>query len=271
MGHSNVRIAARRRKVASIAAMDKKYTTKNTTKSISPVVKHTLSYGNLDNAITCPFTGHKFVPRNPHKVPGKFGISITGYDWVEPEGLLWKYERHKQAKRLIKCKKHNDFAKFFPKYPYTLPKMNKVKYMEKLVEHKVEKWERKNPCPVKKDDTQQDLFEKEFLIPWENEKVSATERIRDFVISVYDKLTLTGRFEEKDKHGMKVYKEETLAEIKDIDGGGHNVNNLKQDSKLLKKVQDITNRVHSKRSNLICTNLRDHKKQHGRIILPQAA
>ena len=132
----------------------------------------------------------------------------------------------------------------------------------------MKKWEKKNPCPIKDDKTQQDLFEEQYLTPWKHEREMATERIRDFVISIYDKLTLTGRFEV----GEHKFEEHLIAEIKDIDGEGHNINDLKpENSKLLKTVQNITNKVHKKCGNLVCTNLRDHKKKVGRIILPKAA
>jgi len=293
MGHSSVRAKVRRRKVAALAAYSRKFTVHNTKKGISPKVDHKLYYGELKDAITCPFTGHKFVPTNPHPIPSsKFvGLTVTGYDWVEPEGMLWKPEKHPQPKRLIKCKKRkhtgekwvlngiggwmrvydtksgrdkrNDFVTFFQNYPYTLPKMNKVEYMEKLVQHKLAKWERKNPQPAEKDD----MFKEEFVTPWQIERNRAEERIRDFVVSVYDKLLLTGRY----KVNESKFTEEKVAELKDINGEGHHVNALPASSKLLKKAQDITNKEKVKHPNLVATNLRDHKKQKGRIILPQAA
>lgn len=290
MGHSNVRAKVRRRKVAHLAAYSRQFTVRNVKKGISPVVNHKRFGEDLSNAITCPFTGHKFVPTNPHPIPGKFGISITGYDWVEPSGgLLWKQERHKQPKPLYRYKKRkftgekwvlnavggwmrvydtkrekrNDFVKFFPNYPYTIHKMNRIEYMEELVKHKLAKWERKNPKPASDDD----LFKEEFVHPWVALRNQAEERIRDFVVSVYDKLLLTGRF----KINESKYTEEKVAELKDINGEGHHVNALPVTSKLIKKAQDITNKTKAKRPNLVATNLRDHKKQKGRIILPQAA
>ncbi len=304
MGHSSVRIKVRRRKVAHLAAqsrgyivIDKKRVYK-INRSISPVVEHKLHIGDLDNTITCPFTKHKFVPTNPHKIYGKFGIDITGYDWVEPEGKLWtipeggfkqpeqlkKYKKRKYSNvksyapnpdtegfKEIKRESHNDFVKFFKNYPYTLLKMNQVEYAEKLVQHKVARWVRRNPAPVKDDKTQQDLFEKEFMTPWIAMKNSAEERFRDFVVSLYDKLPLTGRFK-INKKGTATYQEELVAELKDINGEGHHINDLKpKESKLMKKAQEITDEVHAKRKNLVATNLRDHKRTKGRILLPKAA
>lgn len=274
MGHFNVRIKVRRRKVARLASASKSYIVIDKkrvykqNKSISPVIKHEL-YCNSKDTITCPLTGHKFALVNPHPIPGKFGITITGYDWVEPEKKLWKIPDggFKQPKPLIKYKKRNDFLPF----EHITKKMNRVEYMEKLVQHKLMRWIRKNPAPVKQDDMQQDLFESEFMTPWIQAKSDAENRFRDFVVSVYDKLPLTGRFK-INRNGTTAYQEKLIAEVKDINGEGHHINDLKpNESKLLKKVQEITNIVHAKNKNLVATNLRDHKHTKGRMILPKAA
>lgn len=279
MGHSRVRIKVRRRKVAALAAYSRQFTVKNTKKGISEVVNHK-RYGTeipKEMLITVPYTGHQFVMTNPHPIYGeKYGIVITGYDWIPVEeyktnnGLLWEHKKYPQPKRLLKCKKkmkqkcnavipaRNDFLQF-KNFPYTLPKMNRVQYMKKLVEHKTAKWERKHVCP--------EAMFTEDVEKWKQERENAVQRFRDFVVSIYDKLHLTGRFVvAKDS-----YSEEKVAEIKDINGEGHRVNELPKDSPLIKKVQKITNEVKSKRQNLIATNLKDHKKQKGRIILPEAA
>ena len=105
---------------------------------------------------------------------------------------------------------------------------------------------------------------------WKQLRETAKERFRDFVVSIYDPLPLTGRFVIA-KEGSATYAEEKVAEIKDIDGEGHRVNELPKDSKLIKKAQKITNETKAKRKNLVATNLKDHKRQKGRIILPEAA
>ena len=284
MGHSSVRAKVRRRKVAALAAYSRQFTVHN----------NTIPKGDLNSKNVV--TTWKEIRTTKFDTPiyGKmFEIDKDGhYHLIErkfdPTPLLLN---HKQPKRLIKYKKRkhtgekwtvngaggwmrvydtkpgrdkrNDFVTFFPNYPYTLPKMNKIEYMEKLVQHKLAKWERKNPRPAEKDD----MFKEEFVTPWQLERNRAEERIRDFVVSVYDKLTLTGRFQT----GEHKFNEEKVAEIKDINGEGHHVNMLPKDSKILKKAQKITDETKAKRNNLVCTNLRDHKKQKGRIILPQAA
>jgi len=261
--------------VNQLASMSRKFTVSNITKTISPVVEHKRYGAKIDESmvVTNPLSGNKFMQTNPHTVTGKFGVSITAYDWVPLEefkknnGSLWVIPEggFKQPKRLIKYKarkrreKRNDFVKYFPNYPYTIKPMCKEAYMEKLVAHKLEKWDKKNPKP------NQDLFDK--VEDWEQCRFNAEQRFRDFVVSCYNKLDLNGRFKQSDQK----YTEENVAKIKDINMEGHHVNELNKDSKLLQKAQKITNETKKKKPNLVATNLKDHKKQKGRIILPEAA
>lgn len=256
-----VRHNARKKKIwlkkfSNAAAISRKTTVKNTTKGISEVINHK-RYGTevpKDKLITSPYSGIQYVMTNPHPVYGNlFGVSITGYDWVPLEefksnsGLLWERKKHPQI--TSRYTKHEE-----PK------KMNHVEYMEKLTQHKLARWERKHPKP------NDELFND--VEQWKQERETALERFRDFVVSIYDKLPLTGRY----KNGDHKFKEEIVAELKDKDGEGHKVNELVPGkSKLLNEAQKITNKIHAKNINLVSTNLRDHKRQRGRIILPQAA
>lgn len=273
MGHNCVRAKVRRRKVAALAAFSRQFTVNNNT-----VPKSDLSKKNLVTIWHEIRTSKYDTP-----VYGKtFEIDNEGHYHLIEIDHSWKYERHKQPKRLIKCKKRkysnwksyvpqeesvkevkrdkrNDFVKFFPNYPYTIKPMCKTAYMEKLVAHKLEKWEKKHVKP-------QDMFTEE-VEKWNNERFIAEQRFRDFVVSCYNKLELNGRFKETEQK----YTEEKVAEIKDINGEGHHVNELNKDSKLLKKAQKITDETKKKKPNLVATNLKDHKKQKGRIILPAAA
>lgn len=143
-------------------------------------------------------------------------------------------------------------------------KLNHIELMEGYVQHKLQKWERKNPCPVKKDD----LFYSQQFPVWEEKRVAAEERIRDLVVAKYDKLQLVGRFQQSDDK----FTEQEVAQIKDngetAKHGG--VNNLPESSKVIKMARKETNKVKAKRSNLVCTNLKDHRKKTGRILLPNA-
>lgn len=143
-------------------------------------------------------------------------------------------------------------------------KLNRTELMEGYVQHKLQKWERKHPCPVKKDD----LFYSQQFPVWEAERVAAEERIRDLVVAKYDKLQLIGRFSSTDE----LFHEQEIAQIKDngetAKYGG--VNKLPEHSKVMKMARKETNKVKAKRSNLVCTNLKDHRKKTGRILLPGA-
>lgn len=141
-------------------------------------------------------------------------------------------------------------------------------YMEAYAQHKLKRWLKKNPCPIKLDGIQQDLFEKEFLKPWEEARDKETERCRNFVISVYDKLSLIGRY----KKSSDKYEEIKIAELKDsnLDIFNHSsINDIPKNATLMKTAQRITNVEKKKNSMLVSTNLLDHTQKKGRIILPE--
>ena len=279
MGHNRVRAKVRQRKVAALAAYSRQFTVRNTKKGISEKINHKRVGGDIpkDMIITNPLTGNKFVMVNPHTITGNYGVTITSHDWIpideykSEHGLLWEHKKYPQPKNLRKKIAYwyatKDGVKHYvshkSEYPdYTPHKMNKVEYNEKLVEHKLKKWERKNPAPA-------DMFTED-VEKWKQLRETAKERFRDFVVSIYDPLPLTGRFVIA-KEGSAKYTEEKVAEIKDINGDGHRVNEVTKDSKLIKKAQKITNETKAKRKNLVATNLKDHKRQKGRILLPEAA
>ena len=255
-----------------LASMSRQFTVKNTKKNISPVVEHERVGGDIpkDMLITNPLTGNQFVMDNPHPISGNYGVTITGYDWIPVDeykannGLLWEHKKYPQPKSCwMELDGHGKPILIKSISLHADPKkMNKIQYCEKLIEHKLKKWERKNPAPA-------DMFTEE-VEKWKQLRETMKERFRDFVVSIYDPLPLTGRFVVA-KEGSAAYTEEKVADIKDIDGEGHRVNELPKDSKLMKKAQKITNETKAKRNNLVATNLKDHKRQKGRIILPEAA
>lgn len=146
-------------------------------------------------------------------------------------------------------------------------KLNHTELMEGYVQHKLKKWEAKNPCPVEKDD----LFYEQQYPEWAAKRQKAEEYLRDVVINKYtNKLSLVGRFEIDDNK----YEELEVAKITDkfsetVKAGG--VNNLSVESKVMRKAQYMTNITKKKHPKCVCTNLRDHKKQRGRILLPKMA
>lgn len=289
MGHSNVRAKVRRRKVSALAAYSRQFTVKN---NIIGTKEKTITLGEgkekFDVNVIEQYGKMYHIPAHNslNKTLGIAGKLYTvsekpddlGLHFSLVSGVSWDDKKHPQPKNLRKKYKKKYYNKgthtirkiiehpsdytAFKNYPYTLPKMNKFQYMEKLVEHKTEKWERKNPCPA-------EMFTED-VEKWKQQRENMKERFRDFVVSIYDKLLLTGRFVLA-KENSATYMEEKVAELKDVNGEGHRVNMLPKTSKLIKKVQKITNETKAKRQNLVCTNLRDHKRQKGRIVLPEAA
>ena len=179
---------------------------------------------------------------------------------VEP--ISWEHKRYKQPKRLLKCKKkmkqkgtavipaRNDFMEF-KNFPYTLPKMNKTQYMEKLVEHKLAKWEHKNVCP--------EAMFTEDVAKWKQERETMKERFRDFVVSIYDPLWIMGNRVDIENARMKASK---IAEVKDVDGKGHNVNypNLSTEDKLYKDANKKAQEAMNKDASIIDADLMNHKR-----------
>ena len=245
----------RRRKVAALAANSRKYTVNNCTipkVDSKDLIEKEVKWGKISS------------------VKGTAEWNIPKEGFPQPKTLHKKYKKKyyiKGTHTIRKIVMHDSDWKDFKDHTFR-PNKGRAWYMEQVTQHKIAKWERKNPRPVKEDQNPPDIFEQEYLIPWKAERELALERIRDFVVSMYDKLPLTGRFQKSDND----YIEEPVAEIKDVNTEGHRVNELKPgESKLLKIAQKKTNEIKAKRKNLVCTNLKDHRRQKGRIILPKAA
>lgn len=244
----------RQRKVATLASYSRNCTVKNCTipkVDKDQLIEMKVPWGAIDSA------------------KGKAEWTIPKEGYPQPKTLRKKYKKkywNKGTHILRKIITHPSDYILFPNHVFH-PK-GRAWFMEQMVQHKIAKWEKKNPCPVKPNQNPPDMFEEEYITPWKASREIAIERIRDFVVSMYDKLPLTGRFQESSDK----YTEEKVAEIKDINMEGHKINDLNpKESKLLKKAQKETNKVKAKRSNLVCTNLKDHKRTKGRLILPKAA
>ena len=218
-------------------------------------------------------------------------ISANGNGTIPDKGFITAYQtrKHEWLKEFNKhlnatsefCKKHN-IKGIKRKKPWYLllkrdsikiessrkdKKINHTELMEGYVQHKLKKWEAKNPCPVEKDD----LFYEQQYPEWAAKRQKAEEYLRDVVINKYtNKLSLIGRFEIDDNK----YEELEVAKIADkfsetVKAGG--VNNLSVESKVMRKAQHMTNITKKRHPKCVCTNLRDHKKQRGRILLPKIA
>lgn len=234
MGHSSVRIKVRRRKVANLAAYSRQFTVKNCVipkAKKEDIIDIEYPWGTVKGTKG----GGWNIPKEGYPQPKNLRKRIHGQKWV-------KYQAYQ--KKLWK----------------NLSKADKMKAYE---DDKMKKWERKHPKPCPADD----LFKDEFIPIWEKEREEALNRIRDFVVSMFDKLPLTGRYKESDNK----FTEKPVAELKDKTGEGHRVNELDSKSKLLDKAQKVTNEEKRKNAKLVATNLKDHKRQKGRVILPKAA
>ena len=238
MGHSSIRLKVRRRKVAQLAAYSRQHTVRNSTIKVAENIPASAEW--------------------PMKKYPQFKSMMKKH-------MEWIYNKEEHITEKVKVpstfptKKFDDYQKSLWK------NLGKAAKMEAYTQDKLKKWEKKHPKPCPDDD----LFKDEMIPAWEAEKEQALIHFRDFVVSMFDKLPLTGRFKMNEK--TATYQEKQIAELKDINGEGHKVNELKGDSKLLKKAQEITDKTHAKHANLVCANLKDHKRKKGRVILPKAA
>ena len=238
MGHSSIRLKVRRRKVAQLAAYSRQHTVRNNTIKVSD---------NIPKKANWP----------EKKYPQTKPMMKKHTEWI------YNKETHKTEK--VKVASTFPTKKFDDYLAKQWKNLGSAAKMELYTQDKLKKWEKKHPKPCPDDD----LFKDEMIPAWEAEKEQALIRIRDFVVSMFDKLPLTGRFKMNEK--TATYQEKQIAELKDINGEGHKVNELKSDSKLLKKAQEVTDKTHAKHANLVCANLKDHKRKKGRVILPKAA
>lgn len=252
MGTSRIRPMVRRRKVAQLAANSRKFTVKNNTiptVDSSNLVEIEKPWGKVS------------------AVKGTVDYKVEHHN--QPNTLRKKYKKKYYNKGTHTIRKIVEHTSDYVQFPDTTFHPKGIAwYCEQLVQHKTARWEKKHPRPIKENVNEPDLFEAQYIPKWEAERDAAIERIRNFVVSVYDKLPLTGRYKESDNK----FTEKPVAELKDVNGEGHRVNELDPStSKLLNKAQKATNKEKAKNAKLVATNLKDHKRTKGRIILPEAA
>lgn len=258
------RLKARRRKVASLAAYSRQHTVRNCTipkadPSTLREVECSWKEGGKPAVRMAPKDSSWTIPKEGYKQPKplfKKGWKIWRTKEDRPELPIPMWERHVE-----KVKSQFPDPREYQKMLWK--NLGKAAKMKAYEDEKMKKWEKKHPKPCPDDD----LFKDEMIPQWEKEREEALIRIRDFVVSMFDKLPLSGRFKESDNK----FTEKPVAEIKDINGEGHRVNELDENSKLLKKAQKITNETKAKNAKLVATNLKDHKHKKGRMILPKAA
>lgn len=265
MGHSSVRIKVRRRKVAALAAFSRQFTVNN-----SAIPQTDL---NKKNVITM----WREIRTTKYDTPvyGKmFEVDENGGYHCIIVDHSWEQERHKQPKRLIKCKKRkysdfksysnqhgektvkrekrNDFVDFFPNYPYTIKPMSKEAYWEKLVAHKLAKWEKKNPKP------NQDLFES--TEEWKQKRFVAEQRFRDFVVSGYNKLNVTATIT---KPGGPPYEDIIIGKVNDYSIMKSSENN---GDRTIKEAKEIAMKAMKKNPDILHCQIENFKGEKYRLV-----
>ncbi len=256
----NSRIRAKKvhvKKFTAIAAYSRKFTVKNTKKGISEVINHKRHGADMgipnDKLITSPYTGIQYVMTNPHPIHGeKYDVTVTGYDWVPVDeykaniGLLWEHKKHPQPKsywnKVIDGKPVIIKSTSFHKDPV---KMNRVQYMEALVHHKLAKWERKNVCP--------EAMFTEDVENWKTERENAMQRIRDVVVSIYDKLKVTATIQTP---GGPPYKDIVIGAIKDT---GDKAKTVEMANKIVKHARTVN-------KNILHAQLLNHKRNNYTLL-----
>lgn len=263
MGHNRVRAKVRRRKVAALASYSRQFTVKNNTipnvglnKKNVVTIWHEIRTSRFDT----PVYGKTFEidkDGHYHLVERKFDPTPMLIDHKQPKNLRKKksyWRTTKDSKTYISHKSE---------YPdYTPYKMTRVEYCEKLVEHKLKKWERKNPAPA-------DMFTED-VEKWKQLRETAKERFRDFVVSIYDPLWIMGNRIDIENAKMKASK---IAEVKDIDGKGHNVHhpNLSTEDKLYKDANKKAQEVMNKDASIVDADLMNHKRNQKRPLTAKRA
>lgn len=148
----------------------------------------------------------------------------------------------------------------------TNKQMGCADFMERMAQHKLEKWVRKHPAPC----DERDLFNKEFLDPWKEERDKALERFRDVVVSTYCKLKVYGRYSQYDG-GDGYPKLIGFVKNKTTELFGTNVNYLNKNSIILSRAYKIVNIEAKKNKNFIGGRLEDPNGIQGRLIIPRIA
>jgi len=235
MGHSSVRLKVRRRKVANLAAYSRQHTVRNNT---------------IKTAENIPAKADWPEQKYPQHKP----MMKKHTEWI------YNKETHKTEKVKVAStfptKKYDDIQKSLWK------NLGKAAKMEAYAQDKLKKWEKKHPKPCPDDD----LFKDEMIPAWEAERNQALEHFRDFVVSVYDKLRIVGNRVNSEEHKMVG---KTVAEVKDSDGKGHDVNypNLQKSDKLYKDATKAAVVAMNKDSTIVDCHLENHKGNQKRPLI----
>lgn len=234
MGTSRIRPKVRRRKVAQLAANSRKFTVKNNTIPTiysSNLVEIEKPWGKVS------------------AVKGTIDYKIEHHS--QPKSLRKKYKKKYYIKGTHTIRKIVEHPSDYVQFPDTTFHPKGIAwYCEQLVQHKTARWEKKHPRPIKENVNEPDLFEAQYIPKWEAERNAAIERIRNFVVSVYDKLKVTASL-----IPPLPAKEILLAKIKDRGSD----KNIEVATKIAK--QAMKNNKH-----ILHCQLLDHKEKSYRLV-----
>lgn len=234
MGTSRIRPKVRRRKVAQLAANSRKFTVKNNT-------IHTVDSSNLVE-IEKPWG-------KVSAVKGTVDYKVEYHNQLK--SLRKKYKKKYYNKGTHTIRKIVEHPSDYVQFPDTTFHPKGIAwYCEQLVQHKTARWEKKHPRPIKENVNEPDLFEAQYIPKWEAERDAAIERIRNFVVSVYDKLKVTASL-----IPPLPAKEILLAKIKDRGSD----KNIEVATKIAK--QAMKNNKH-----ILHCQLLDHKEKSYRLV-----
>lgn len=234
MGTNRIRPKVRRRKVAQLAANSRKFTVKNNTiptVDSSNLVEIEKPWGKVS------------------AVKGTVDYKVEHHSQLK--SLRKKYKKKYYNKGTHTIRKIVEHPSDYVQFPDTTFHPKGIAwYCEQLVQHKTARWEKKHPRPIKENMNEPDLFEAQYIPKWEAERDAAIERIRNFVVSVYDKLKVTASL-----IPPLPAKEILLAKIKDRGSD----KNIEVATKIAK--QAMKNNKH-----ILHCQLLDHKEKSYRLV-----
>lgn len=234
MGISRIRPKVRRRKVAQLAANSRKFTVKNNTIP-------TIDSSNLVE-IEKPWG-------KVSAVKGTVDYKVEHHN--QPKSLRKKYKKKYYNKGTHTIRKIVEHSSDYVQFPDTTFHPKGIAwYCEQLVQHKTARWEKKHPRPIKENVNEPDLFEAQYIPKWEAERDAAIERIRNFVVSVYDKLKVTASL-----IPPLPAKEILLAKIKD-----------RGDDKNVEVATKIAKQAMKNNKHILHCQLLDHKEKSYRLV-----
>lgn len=250
-----------RKKFKVIAAKDRELTVNNIPKTKPTFDKKSLIEVKFGEKDVHFMQKAKDWKNEKHPQPKRLQHSwkrwIVMYD-EETHRFCKKYVRHRSDYIPYNKLKDESFydSSGLARYPFS-NKMPQHTYWERLIQHKLDKWKKKNPKP------EEDLFEK--AEDWEQKRFVAEQRFRDFVVSCYNKLPIMGNIVDRKNGKLKAIK---IGEIKDIDGKGHNVNhpNLSPNDKLYKHAEAVAMNAMKMDKRILDVDLLNHKHDQKRPL-----